>query len=64
VDDPERRREIVDQALGHVERQLELIRRRRARLGQLEEELTAKHRELSSRLRELSEQPAVSGTGA
>jgi MerR family transcriptional regulator, repressor of the yfmOP operon len=64
VDDPDRRREIVDQALGHVERQLELIRRRRARLGQLEEELTAKRRQLSSRLRELAELPAVSGREA
>ena len=64
VDDPERRHQIVDQALGHVERQLELIRRRRARLGRLEEELTAKRRQLRSRLAELDQEPTASPTGA
>ena len=64
VDDPERRHQIVDQALGHVERQLELIRRRRARLGRLEEELTAKRRQLRSRLDELDQEPTASPTGA
>jgi MerR family transcriptional regulator, repressor of the yfmOP operon len=53
VEDPVRRREILDEALGHVERQLELIRKRRAELGRLEGELVAKRRRLRSRVREL-----------
>ena len=52
VDDAARRREILDEALGHVERQLELIRRRTAELARLEEELVAKRRRLRARLRE------------
>jgi DNA-binding transcriptional MerR regulator len=38
----ERRREILDEALGHLERQLALVRRRREELDALEHELAAK----------------------
>jgi MerR family transcriptional regulator, repressor of the yfmOP operon len=51
VEDPERRREILREAIGHIERQLELIRRRRTELERLEGELTAKRRRARSRLR-------------
>jgi MerR family transcriptional regulator, repressor of the yfmOP operon len=51
VEDPERRREILREAIGHIERQLKLIRRRRRELERLEDELTAKRRRARSRLR-------------
>jgi MerR family transcriptional regulator, repressor of the yfmOP operon len=53
VEDPERRREILREALGHIERQLELIRHRRTELERLEDELTAKRRRVRSRLRSI-----------
>lgn len=53
VEDPERRSEILDEAIGHVERQLELIRSRRTKLAHLEEELMAKRRRLRSSRRAL-----------
>jgi chromosome segregation ATPase len=59
VERPERRREILDEALGHVERQLELIRHRRAELGRLEDELAAKRRQLRSRRGELDDLAAA-----
>ncbi len=59
VEDPVRRREIVEEGLSHIGRQLELIRGRRAALERLEEELTARRRRLRSRLRGLSGTPAV-----
>ena len=53
VEDPERRREILREAIGHIERQLELIRHRRTELERLEDELTAKRRRVRSRLRSI-----------
>jgi DNA-binding transcriptional MerR regulator len=53
VEDPVRRREILDEALGHVAKQLELVRRRRDELAKLERELRAARRRLRNRLREL-----------
>jgi MerR family transcriptional regulator, repressor of the yfmOP operon len=53
VVDPGRRREILEEGIGHIDRQLELIRRRRSELEQLERELTAKRRRVRSRLRGL-----------
>lgn len=53
VEDPERRREILRESNGYIGRQLDLIRRRRAELDRLEEELTAKRRRVRSRLRAL-----------
>jgi DNA-binding transcriptional MerR regulator len=49
-DDPERRAEILRQALGHIERQLELVRRRKAELERLEGELAARRRRVKRRL--------------
>ena len=37
--DPERRRELLSEALGHIDRQLELVRHRAGELQSLEEEL-------------------------
>ena len=52
---PERRREIAEEAQGHIVRQLALLRRRREKLDELERELEAKRATLQDRLRELSE---------
>jgi DNA-binding transcriptional MerR regulator len=51
--DDARRLEIAAEALGHLERQLELVRRRRDEIAALEEELSAKRRRLQRRMREL-----------
>ena len=42
TDDPERRRELLLQAQGHIETQLRLVRERLGELGALEEELVSK----------------------
>jgi MerR family transcriptional regulator, repressor of the yfmOP operon len=48
-----RRREILEQALGHIEHQLELVRRRRRDIDQLEGELADKRAAMRRRLRTL-----------
>jgi MerR family transcriptional regulator, repressor of the yfmOP operon len=53
VSDAERL-DIVEQALPHVETQLELVRRRRRELERLESELVDKRKRLVARRRELS----------
>ena len=50
-----RRREILEEAQGHIAGQLALLRRRRAKLDELERELDAKREHLRGRLRELDE---------
>jgi MerR family transcriptional regulator, repressor of the yfmOP operon len=51
-----RRREILEQGLAHVDRQLGLVRHRRDQIAELERELAAKRRRISARLRRLSAQ--------
>jgi len=58
VEDPVRRRQILEEGLTYVERQLELLRRRRDELDELERELAARRRRLRARLRELSATPS------
>lgn len=53
VDDPIRRREILEEALEHIARQLELLRGRRAELARLEDELATRRRRIRARLRNL-----------
>ena len=53
VVDPVRRREMLEQALTHIDRQLTLVRRRRDEIAALEVELSSKRRRLRERLREL-----------
>ena len=53
VDNPVRRRQILDEALGHIAKQLELVRRRRDEIAGLEGELVAQRRRVRDRLREL-----------
>ena len=61
VDDPARRREILAEALDHIQRQLELIRHRRKEIERLEHDLVGKRRRLRERVREL-ERPAASSS--
>jgi DNA-binding transcriptional MerR regulator len=52
VEDPVRRREILEEAARYVELQLGLVRRRRDELDELERELAAKRRRVRGRLRQ------------
>jgi DNA-binding transcriptional MerR regulator len=51
--EPARRAAILDEALGHLERQLDLLRRRRRAIEELETELVARRRRVQRRRREL-----------
>jgi DNA-binding transcriptional MerR regulator len=55
---PARQRDILEEALGHVERQLELVVGRRREIARLEDELSAKRERLRARLAELEHVPA------
>jgi MerR family transcriptional regulator, repressor of the yfmOP operon len=57
---PARRRELLEEALGHLERQLELVRHRAAELVKLERELAATRR----RVLELLREPGEEGRGS
>jgi DNA-binding transcriptional MerR regulator len=50
TEDPHERRGILQDALVHVERQLELVRERRLALDEFEQELTSKRRSIRRRL--------------
>ena len=52
VDDT-RRRAILDEALGHLERQLKLLRDRRTAIEALEAELIARRKRVQRRLKDL-----------
>jgi DNA-binding transcriptional MerR regulator len=54
VENPVRRRQILDESLGHIGRQLDLVRRRRDEIASLEAELLTKRKRVQSRLRELT----------
>ena len=60
--EPQRRSELLIEALGHIERQLELVRHRAAELHRLENELSEKRKKVKRRLRELA--AAAEGTYA
>jgi DNA-binding transcriptional MerR regulator len=51
--DSDRRREILGESLGHIERQLSLLRARQAAIAQLEHELVGRRKRVLRRLREL-----------
>src|SRR6478609_8307822 len=61
VEDPVRRRQILDESLGHIGRQLELVRRRRDEIAALESELLSKRKRVQARLRELSSPASSAG---
>lgn len=56
--DPDRRRQILAEARGHIDRQLELVRRRKRDLESLERELVASRRRVDRRRRELDDSAA------
>jgi MerR family transcriptional regulator, repressor of the yfmOP operon len=58
VEDPVRRREILEQSLTYTARQLELVRRRREEIAKLEDELLQRRRRVKSLLREVGEADA------
>jgi DNA-binding transcriptional MerR regulator len=51
--DSERRRELLSESLGHIERQLELVEHRASELSKLREELSQTRRRVRRRLHEL-----------
>jgi MerR family transcriptional regulator, repressor of the yfmOP operon len=51
--DPERRRELLAEALGHIDRQLELVEHRAAELAGLKAELCDTRKRVRRRIREL-----------
>jgi MerR family transcriptional regulator, repressor of the yfmOP operon len=53
TEDPVERQRILDQALGHIETQLELVRTRRRELEQLEGELVERRARINDRVSEL-----------
>jgi chromosome segregation ATPase len=53
VEDPVRRREILEASLEYIERQRELLRRRREELDELETELAARRKRAQAQLRKL-----------
>ena len=60
VEDPVRRRQILDESLGHIARQLELVRRRRDEIAALESELLSRRKRVRGLLRQLDPEPASS----
>jgi hypothetical protein len=53
TDDPATQRRILDQALGHIANQIELVRGRHHELEQLEAELVEKQRAAKAKLSKL-----------
>jgi DNA-binding transcriptional MerR regulator len=54
--EPPRRRELLIEALGHLDRQLELVNHRFAELRKLKEELSETRKRVKRRVRELDAQ--------
>jgi DNA-binding transcriptional MerR regulator len=59
VDDPVRRREILERLDDHAERQLALVRARREEIATLEEELLSRRERIGRRMGELEDEPAT-----
>jgi DNA-binding transcriptional MerR regulator len=58
VEDPVRRRQILEESLAYTARQLELVRRRRVEIAKLEAELVARRKRAKELLREAKPQRA------
>jgi DNA-binding transcriptional MerR regulator len=59
---PERRRELLEEALGHIDRQLALVEHRSSELEKLRDELGERRRRVRRRLRELDHSSPPRGT--
>ena len=59
VEDPVRRRQILEESLGHIAKQLELVRRRREQIAALEEELVGRRKRVRGLLRDLGASEAA-----
>jgi DNA-binding transcriptional MerR regulator len=64
TEDPGRRRRLLDAALGHLDRQLELVRRRAAELAELEGDLAEVRDRVATRLEGGDPGPVPSGRPA
>jgi DNA-binding transcriptional MerR regulator len=60
VEDPVRQRQILEESLSYIDRQLALIRRRRDEIATLEEELVTRRRRARDRLRSLQAEASPS----
>jgi DNA-binding transcriptional MerR regulator len=61
--DAERRRELLNEALGHIDRQLELVRHRAVELTKLERELLETRKRAKRKIRELeADSPLVASS--
>jgi DNA-binding transcriptional MerR regulator len=58
AEDPVRQRQILEESLAYIDRQLLLVRRRRDEIAKLEEELSSRRRRVRDRLRSLEGDPA------
>ncbi len=58
VEDPVRRRQILEESLAYTARQLELVRRRRDEIAKLEGELVARRKRVKELLRDAKPQRA------
>jgi MerR family transcriptional regulator, repressor of the yfmOP operon len=58
VEDPVRRREILEESLTYATRRLDLVRRRRDEIAKLETELLQRRKRVKSLLRELTPNPS------
>jgi DNA-binding transcriptional MerR regulator len=56
---PERRRALLEEALGHLDRQLELVEHRAGELAKLGQELSETRKRVKRKLRELDQAPAA-----
>jgi len=56
--EPVRRRELLWEALGHIDRQLELVRHRAAELARLDDELSETRKRVKRKIREIDARAA------
>jgi DNA-binding transcriptional MerR regulator len=61
IDDPIRRRQILEEALVLLDRQLELVRRRRVEIDGLADDLAERRRRVTGHLRELGTESTQAG---
>jgi MerR family transcriptional regulator, repressor of the yfmOP operon len=63
IEDPVRRRQVLEQSLGHIENQLSLLRHRRDEIEKLSGQLETRRRRVRDRLRALERKGAGAKSG-